>query len=171
MDQQKIEARDPVRVLHDDLERLPNGIKDGARAIGRSPGVLYNKFSEEMPQYAINVREGEALARFVLDRLGSYAYVEATCERFDGVFVPMPPGEAADDDILSAHLEVVTQLGQLSAELTEVRRDGLITRDEFGALKVRTLRGVRALYSLLREIESQVVEPNEVAAHGMKVVR
>ncbi|MCP5233604.1 MAG: hypothetical protein H6948_16260 [Zoogloeaceae bacterium] len=83
----------------------------------------------------------------------------------------MPPGKAADDDILSAHLEVVTQLGQLSAELTEARRDGLITRDEFGALKVRTLRGVRALYSLLREIESQVVEHNEVAAHGMKVVR
>lgn len=169
----RYEPRDPVRVLHAELEQLPapagqrkpSGIALAAALIGRSPNVLYNKFSEEMGMYAINVQEGVALGHVVADRLGTYGFAEAVAEQFRGVFVPLPDaGEAGQDDILQAHLAVIEQLGELSRELMAARADGVVDEAEFARLKVRGSHGIQAIHHLLQEIETTVRPVDEGGA-------
>lgn len=147
--------RDPVAVLHERLEAQPGGIRAAAKTIGRSAGVLYNKFADSMPHYEISLREALALAQPLAER-SDFAFAEAVCEQFGGVFVPLPEGQGGADDVLAAHLEVMTHIGDLCRELTEARQDGLIDEDEFTALKVRGNRAIRALHCLIRELEAQV---------------
>lgn len=157
--QRQFPARDPQRVLHDEIDATPDGFKGAAKRLGRSPGVLYNLFSEEMPHYKVGLREAIALA----SSLPSTGFIEAMCEQFGGVFVPLPDlGEASDCDIFEAHLAVMTQIGDLCRELTEARRDGLIDADEFSALKVRGARAIRTIYMLLQELGTQVVQAGAV---------
>ena len=56
--------RDPIDVLHAVLLSMPGGISAAAKAIGRSPGVMHNKFSDQMPHYEVTAREALALADF-----------------------------------------------------------------------------------------------------------
>ncbi len=159
MSQRQTDPRDPQRVLHDEIEAQPAGFKGAAKRIGRSTGVLYNLFSEEMPHYKVGLREAIALAA----GLPTKGFIEAMCEQFDGLFISLPPaGEAADCDIFTAHLAVMTQIGELCRELTEARNDGLIDPDEFAALKVRGMRAIRTIHVLLQELSSQVVQPGAV---------
>ncbi|MBS1188926.1 MAG: hypothetical protein H6R10_718 [Rhodocyclaceae bacterium] len=146
--------RDPVKVLGDELEVAEGGIKDAAKRIGRSPGVLYNKFSEAMPHYEITVREGIALAK----GLKTTGFIEAMCEQFDGTFLPLPCGPAAEDDVLQAYLDTIQSMGHLSAEFTEARADGVIEPAEFAAIKLRGQRHIVTIMRLLSELESMVRE-------------
>lgn len=79
------QKRDPVDVLHAELLSREGGISAAARAIGRSPGVLHNKFSDAMPHYEISVREALSLAMLS----DSTEFVEAVCEQFGGTFLPV----------------------------------------------------------------------------------
>lgn len=142
---------DPIAVLHAAVESSPQGIKGAATAIGRSPGVLYNKFSESMPHNDITVREAVAITRAI----GGHAFVDALCAEFGGVFIPLPEGEAADDDVLSASLEVVSKVGDLAHELMTARADGLIDHEECAALERRAYQAIRAVHVLLLEVRSQ----------------
>lgn len=155
---------DPIAVLHTAVERHPMGIKGAARAIGRSPGVLYNKFAESMPHYDVTVREALAIAKAIDDQ----EFVAAMCAEFGGIFVPLPGGEAAADDVLSASLEMIRQMGDLARELTEARADGLIDEHEFSALELRGHRMIRAVHTLLQELKSQVREQPQAALAAVK---
>ena len=146
--------RDPVAVLHADLLASPLGIKGGAERIGRSAGIMHNKFSEAMPHYEVTVREAIALAHAV----ASTGFAEAVCDQFDGVFLPLPQGNAADDDVLQAYLDIIKSMGDLSLEFTEARADGIIEPAEFSALKLRGQRSVAAIMHLLAELETMVRE-------------
>lgn len=162
----KCEPRDPVRVLHDDCgylaapagKRGPSGIARAASIVGRSTQVLYNKFSDAMPAYEITAREGIALGHAVAEETGRLGFVEAMCEQFGGVFVPLPEGMAGEDDILQAHLKVVERLGELSHKLMAARADGVIDRDEFADLKENAMHGVQAIHALVEEIATTVRE-------------
>lgn len=157
MSQQEMRVkRDPVRVLHDDLLGLPDGIKGAAKVIGRSVGVLYNKFSESMPDYDITLREAIALAHCVRDGSGSTRLVEAICDEFDGVFMALPQGDPGDDDVLQAYLDIMNSMGDLSREFTDARADGIIEPIEFSALKLRAQRSVAAIMHMLAELETMV---------------
>lgn len=146
--------RDPVGVLQQALLATQGGIKAGAERIGRSAGVLHNKFSEAMPHYEITVREALALARGLPDT----GFIEAMCSQFDGIFLALPPGAPGEDDVLQAYLGIVQQMGDLSREFAEARSDGIIEPDEFHALKLRANRTVAALMHLVAELESMVRE-------------
>ena len=156
--------RDPVAVLHDDLLGIKSGIEDGAKTIGRSAGVFYNKFSDN-PHYEVTGREERALAHYVRKKTGSTAYAEAICAEFDGIFLELPPGDAGEDDVLAAYLTIIQQIGALSQELIAAREDGVIDRDEFSALKLRSHRSVRAIMHHLAELETMVRDvPKPVAS-------
>lgn len=150
--------RDPVVVLHADLLELEDGIKGAAKRIGRSVGVLHNKFSEAMPHYDITLREATALAHWVRESSGSTRFAEAVCDEFDGVFLPLPQGQAAEDDVLQAYLDIIKSMGDLSQEFTEARADGIIEPAEFSALKLKGHRAVAAIMRLLAELETTVQE-------------
>lgn len=139
---------DPVLALHADAKHYPGGIAALARLIGRSPGVLHNKFSDSMPNYDVTDHEADAMGAV-----------------FGGLFVPLPAGEAGEADLLQAQLEMIHRFGELAHEYTESRRDGLITHDEFAALRLAGNRVVRAVYSFLKEVESQV-PPEERGGHA-----
>ena len=149
---------DPVEALHASL--LCSGLKiaGAARAIGRSPGVLYNKFSETMPDNEITAREALALA----DAIESTDYVEAVCAYFGGVFFRVPEGRAGEDDVLGAYLDIVKRMGILSSELTKAREDGKIDRPEFLRLTKEGMATIASISTMLAEIETTVVD--EVAA-------
>lgn len=172
----KTEPRDPVRVLHDDCTQLPgpagkrgpSGIARAAEMVGRSPNVLYNKFSEAMEQYEITAREALAIGHAVADETGLLGYVEAVCEQFGGVFVPMPEGMAGEDDILQAHLLVVERLGELSRVLMAARADGVIDPAEFAHLKAQGMHGVQAIHALLEEIATTVRDLPEAPVRAVK---
>ena len=146
--------RDPVDVLHGVLLALPGGIADAARKIGRSPGILANKFSDAMPHYEVTAREALALA----DYAGTTAYAEAVCEHFGGTFLALPPGAPADDDVLDAYLAIIRQMGELSKEFTEARADGVIEPEEYNALQLRGHRTIAAVAHMLNELRALVRE-------------
>ena len=144
--------RDPIDALHAALLGMDGGISGAAKAIGRSPGILHNKFSDAMPHYEVTAREALALA----DYAKTTAYVEAVCEHFGGTFLPLPSGKAGDDDVLQAYLDIIQQMGELSKEFTEARADGVIEPAEFQALSLRGHRTVVAVMHMLNELNSMV---------------
>lgn len=163
------QTTDPIHALHTDAKAYPGGIAGMAAKIGRSAGVLYNKFSPMQDAYEITDREADALARAVFEQSGSNAYIEAKCAVHGGVFIPLPEaGAAGDDDVLSAILGSLDSLGKLSRELIEARADGIITRDEFTAIDLRKRRLIGDLQRAISQLETQVVDPAE---HGIKAVR
>lgn len=146
--------RDPIAVLHADLLAAPGGIAGAARLIGRSAGVMHNKFSEAMPNYEVTVREAIALAHAARKT----GFAEAVCDQFDGVFMPLPPGKPGEDDVLQAYLDIIRQMGDLSREFTEARDDGVISPEEFASMRLRGHRTVASIMHLLNELESMVRE-------------
>lgn len=146
--------RDAIDALHAVLIAMPGGIAAAARKIGRSPGVLHNKFSEAMTNYEVTAREALALA----DYAQTTVYAEAVCEHFGGVFLVLPTGQAGDDDVLQSYLSIIQQMGELSKEFTEARADGLITPDEFNAVKLRAYRTIAAIQYMVADIETTVRE-------------
>lgn len=163
------DKHDGIFALHADSKAFPGGIAALARLIGRSPGVLHNKFADSMPNYEVTDREADALALAVMDKTGAMGYIEAKCAMFGGIFVPVLDGEAADDDLLEAQLEMMRRFGELAAQFTEARRDGLITRDEVAALRVAGNRVIRSVHAFLKEVESQVHEPEAGALRAVSV--
>jgi len=134
-----------------------SGIAGLACVVGRSAGVLYNKFSEADERYEITDREADALALEVARLTGDKSYIEAKCLMHGGIFVPLPDaGAAADDDVLASLLESMHALGDMARELTEARSDGLITRDEFTALDVRARRLIGRINQMVLTVRSQV---------------
>jgi len=144
---------DPVEALHGALLADPRGIAGFARAIGRSPQVLYNKFSESMAN-ELTGREERALA----DAVGGEAYVQAVCAYFGGVFFQLPDGSTADDDLLETYLAIVQRMGELSADLTQARNDGVIEPHEFERLRADGHATMAAIQTLLAELATMVRE-------------
>lgn len=148
---------DPIHVLHGDSKAYPGGISALAAEIGRSAGVMHNKFSEAAPQYEVTDREADALALKICATTGARGYIEAKCAMHGGLFVPLPePGVAADDDVLASLLESMHALGGLARELTEARADGLITLDEFLAFDLRAKRHIARVNQMVLTVRSQV---------------
>lgn len=160
------EPGDAVLALHADCKACPGGIAGLARLIGRSPGVLHNKFADSMPAYEITDREADALALAVQKETGRIGYIEEKCATFGGIFVPVHEGMAGEDDLMSAQLEMVRRFGDLASEFTEARRDGLITPEEFAALSVVGNRVIRAVHTFLREVSSQIEDPAPKSGAG-----
>jgi len=144
--------RDPIRALHDELEAAPGGIARAANRIGRSPGTLYNKFSGDVVNCEVSVREAIALAQ----QLASRHFVEAICEQFSGVFVPVPSTPGGDDDMLAANLEMVRRFGQLAEAFIRARADGIITPTEARQIAAVGNDTVQAVLSFVAEVEAQV---------------
>lgn len=145
---------DPVEVLHGALLASPLGIAGGARSIGRSAQVLYNKFSESMPANELTGREERALA----DAVGGDAYVQAVCSYFGGVFFRLPEAGSADDDVIETYLEIIRHMGELSADLTKARADGVIDPREFEHLRADGFATMAAIQTLLAELATMVRE-------------
>lgn len=150
---------DAISALHMAAKSYPGGIARLAKKIGRSEGVLNNKFSEADDRYDVMDREADALALEIRAVTGDTAYIEAKCALFGGVFVPLPEsGIAADDDVLSDLLSVMGALGDMARELTEARADGVITPDEFSAFELRAKRVQARVQHSVMTLRSQVVE-------------
>jgi hypothetical protein len=150
---------DPVDALHAALLISELKIAGAARAIGRSPGVLYNKLSDSVPGNELTGREERALA----EAIGTSAYVEAVAAWFGGVFFHVPDGTAAEDDVLQAYLNIVERMGDLSRELTAARANGTIEPDEFDRLTYKGHATMSAIKTLLAELETMVVAPAQSA--------
>ena len=146
--------RDPVDVLHAEILRFPGGIEAAARVIGRSPGHLRNKFSQETDNYHVTVYEALALAALV----PGTEFPAAVAERFDGVFFRLPTGTQGDEDVFGSFLELSNKVGALGVELTDARRDGVIDVDEYAALELRGRRVIAAILRLLADIKTGVRE-------------
>lgn len=145
---------DPVEALHADLLTSAHGIAGGARLIGRSPQVLYNKFSDSMPGNELTGREERALAVAI----ASEHYVQAVCAHFGGVFVRLPESALGDEDLLEAYMAIVSRMGELSSDLTRARADGVIDPSEFERLRQDGQSTMAAIQTLLSELETMVRE-------------
>jgi len=151
---------DALRVLHDELEDSPGGIAAHARAIGRTPAVLYNKFSEANPHNEVTLRESIALAH----RVAGTAFVDAVCAEFGGVFVPVASEPGGNDDLLEANLQMVRRFGELAQAFIAARADGVITPDELSTIDADGRATVKAVLSFVAEV-SAIVRPQEGASH------
>lgn len=161
MSHTETEKTDAIHALHHDAKGFPGGIAALATIIGRSAGVMHNKFADSMPAYEITDREGDALAHAIKGKTGAQGYIEAKCASHGGVFVPLPEGRAGVSDLLTAQLDIMRRFGALATELTEAQQDGVITPDEFSALKVAGLRVVRSVLAFVGEVETQVQSAHE----------
>lgn len=155
---------DPTDVLHALLLKRRGDIAEAAKAICRSPGVLYNKFSDSMPGNELTGREERAIA----DWTKSDDYVQAVCAYFGGVFFRLPPSAAADDDILESYLAIVARMGEYSADLTQARDDGIVDPDEFKRLCNTGYATMAAIQHHLAELETTVRElPKPIQIKGV----
>ena len=143
---------DPVDVLHAALLASPLGIAGAARLLGRSPGVMHNKFSEATAACEVTAREALALAK----ALPTTAYAEAVAGEFGGVFMALPAGLATDEELFDAYLGIVGKMGEFSVELTAARADGVVSPAEFAALELRGRQTIAALLRFLEELRVTV---------------
>lgn len=144
---------DPVEALHAALLADPRGIAGFARLIGRSPQVLYNKFSESMAA-ELTGREERALA----DAVGGDAYVQAVCAHFGGVFLRLPDGMAGDDDLFEDYLGIIKEMGDLSKEFIAAKEDGAVDTNEFERLRREAYEVVAAIQRFIADMETRVVQ-------------
>lgn len=142
---------DPIDALHAALLNSKLGISGAARAIGRSPGGLHNKFCETS-ESGIMAREALALS----DVIQSDAYVDAVCAYFGGVFFRLPEGLAGDDDVMGAYLEIIKRMGELSSRFIAARADGIVDPGEFGQIRNDAYSIMSALNTYLAELETMV---------------
>ena len=154
---------DPVEALHAAL-LAGVGIAAAARAIGRSPQVLYNKLSDSAPEAVLSGREERALA----DLTKSDSYVQAVCAHFGGVFFRLPDGLAGNDDVLQAYLSIIKRMGDLSNDFMAARDDGIIDPVEFETLRNDAYATMAALRTLLAELET-MVQPVPTAQRKLRV--
>lgn len=147
---------DGVAALHADALRYPGGIAALAREIGRSAGVLHNKFSDADERYAVSDQEADAMALKIRTAVGLTGYIDGKCATHGGLFVPLPEGMAGESDLLTGQLEMMTRFGNLATEFTEARADGLITPDEFASVRVAGLRAVRSVLAFVADLETRV---------------
>lgn len=145
---------DPVAVLHGAVLASPGGIAGAAELIGRSAQVLYNKFSESMPNTEISAREALAISLAI----HSQAYAQSVAQAFGGVFLALPTMGPADDDVLASYLEIVQRMGQLSQDFIAARADGVIDPSEFRGLQMRGQQTCQAIMQMLAELELIVRE-------------
>ena len=151
-------ARDGISGLHADALVFPGGIAALARVVGRSPAVLYNKFSDAEERYEVTDREADALARVIRAKTGRNGYIDAKCACHGGIFVPLPEGAAADDDVLQAYMEIIQEMGDLSREFCEARADGVIEPLEFARLEQRSRRTIAAIQHFMADLKTLVRE-------------
>jgi hypothetical protein len=154
------EKTDAIFALHCDAKAFPGGIAALSALIGRSVGVLHNKFADSMPAYEVTDREADAMACQIAEKTGRRGYIEAKCAAHGGVFVPVPVGRAGIDDLLASQLDMMRRFGELAQEFTEARMDGVITPDEYSALKVAGDRAVRSVLAFVGEIKTLVQAPD-----------
>lgn len=151
-------SRDPHAALHAmALEYKSADGKTGVAALahrmGRSPGVMYNKFSDHCETAALTLRDALAIQ----DATDSDALAEAIAATRGGIFVKLPDlGGAADDDVLTDFLALIDKEGVLARTLTEARADGLIESHEFDAVRADADRLIAAVHRLLVDLRSQV---------------
>lgn len=145
---------DPVEALHADLLVSEIGISGAARLIGRSAQVLYNKFSESMPGNELTGREERALAEAV----NSLRYIQACCACHGGIFVKLPEGRAADDDLLEDYMAIMARMGELSTDLTKAREDGVIDGSDFDRLRYDGQMGMAAIQTFIEDLSTMVRE-------------
>lgn len=157
---------DPVDALHAAVLASKLGIAGVAKRIGRSPQVLYNKFSESMPQSEPSVREALAMA----DAIETTVFAEAVAEHFGGVFVRLPNASGSDDGLLQDYMDIMQRLGDLAREVTEARQDGVISPEEFQAIRLRVHRSQSALAHYLAELETMVREVPPASPNALKKV-
>lgn len=149
----KAVSRDPHAVLHAMALQFGGGIGALARRIGRSPGVLYNKFSDHCETSTLTLHDALAI-QYATE---SDAFAEAIASTRGGIFVKLPElGEAADDDVLADFLVLIDKEGVLARTITEARSDGLIEPHEFDAVRADSERLVAALHRLLADLRTQV---------------
>lgn len=146
-------ARDPFMALHAMAKGFKGGIVRIATLLGRSPGVMHNKFSEACEHSNLTLHEALAIQEIT----DSDAFAEAVAATRGGIFVKLPElGEAADDDVLADFLALIDKEGVLARTLTEARSDGLIEPHEFDAVRADSERLVAALHRLLADLRTQV---------------
>ena len=146
--------RDPIDALHAVLLQMDGGLSAAAKAIGRSPGTLHNKFADSMPHYEVTAREAIALA----DYAKTTVYVEEMCQHFGGVFLGLPASAGSDDDLLGSYMVIIQQMGELSKEFTEARADGIIELSEYNAIELRGHRTIAAIARHLADLKAMVRE-------------
>ncbi len=144
--------RDPVRALRDALEATPEGIAGHAKVVARSPGVMYNKFSDADERYEVTVREALALSRSADTRV----FAEAVAEQFGGVFVPLPPAAPTQYDLQEAFGDVQIEVGKVFAAHKLARADGVVTPQEFAEIEGLAHDAVATLLRLVAEIQATV---------------
>lgn len=146
-------TRDPHAVLHAMAMGFSGGVAGLARRIGRSPGVLYNKFSDHCESHTLTLHDALAIQT----ASDSDAFAEAIAATRGGVFVKLPEmGEAADDDVLADFLALIDREGVLARTITAARSDGIIEPHEYDAVRADSDRLVVALQRLLADLRSQV---------------
>lgn len=160
---------DGISALHMDAKRFPKGIEGLAYAIARSPGALYNKFSDADDRYAVTDREADVMAAKIFADTGLHGYIDAKCATHGGVFVPLPDGLAGEGDLMAGQLEITRRLGDLAAEFSDARDDGRVTREEFMAVRVAAHRAVRQILRWLGDLEVQV-DDSVAADMSLRVV-
>jgi len=126
-----------------------------ASMMGRNEKVLASKLNPNVDTHHLNIDELELLAEFTDTSIDVAQYFASKANAVVVRLPDMPDG--SDLCLLDAYMQIMKELGELSAEFQKAFADGVINRKEFSRICVE-VTGVQAkLLAFQQIIEAKVV--------------
>lgn len=129
-----------------------NNASELARKLGISPVVLANKLNPHQEFHRLTLGEAVAITELSNDDriLESWAHSRGC------VLVHVPDVVGCDEELSDQLMKLSEEMGDAMGEIRQARSDGVITPDEFEAIKTKLMSMVREAVALKTMVKGQV---------------
>ncbi|ABG39207.1 conserved hypothetical protein [Paraglaciecola sp. T6c] len=146
----KLACTDPIGVGYTFLLEYKDAIC--AQVMHCSPGVARNKLNPDCETNHQTLENAVALSQ----ELDDDRQLEAWAALRGKAMFDLPQGSVSDDELTDQILLVAENFGNISEELRQARKDGIIDPEERNAIQRRVMAMVSSLMNLDAEVASQV---------------
>jgi hypothetical protein len=146
----KLACSDPIGIGYTFLLEYKDTVC--AQVMHCSPGVARNKLNPDCESNHQTLENAIALS----EELDDDRQLEAWAALRGKAMFDLPQGSVSDDELTDQILLVAENFGNISTEIREARKDGIIDPDERNAIQKRVFALVSSLMNLDAEVESQV---------------
>ena len=141
------------RIAHD----YPGAVPALAARMGKNPTVLMHKLNPNNITHGVMANEAEQIIDLTDSNLSAAEYFAS---KTNAVVVQLPDCNGSDEELLDAFMDVVKELGVLSAEFQRDWADGRITPVEFRRLSKEAARLQARVLGFMARVEMLVEQPH-----------
>lgn len=141
------------RIAHD----YPGAVPALAARMGRNPTVLMHKLNPNNTTHLLSINEAEQIIDLTDSNFATAQLFAAKCS---AVVVQIAECHGSDVELLDAFMDVVKELGAMSAEFQRDWADGRITPAEFRRLTKEAARLQATVLGFMARVEQLVDQPH-----------